>query len=109
MGNLVAFLFGAKGTSKRRGTYRALMACMLTVTCSALGVGAHATSTSFDGTAFGLGMDGAPAASDYTGAVNGFETSTAPILTSLLPYLALIMATWMGPGIGHRLVKQFTH
>jgi hypothetical protein len=88
------------------GFLRGAGLCALMVAMELVAPGAHAQSGSFT---YGLGQDGAPAATDYTGAVTGFNTSTAPILTALLPILALMMAVWQGPRIGKKLITTFIH
>ena len=51
---------------------------------------AHATGATTP--TYGLGTDGAPAATDYYSAAEGFHQTLAPLLTAILPVLVLILA-----------------
>jgi hypothetical protein len=57
---------------------------------------------------YGLGQNGAPAATDYYNAANGFSSSIGPILTAILPVLLLMLAIWNGPRIIKGLVTKFS-
>ena len=58
---------------------------------------------------YGLGQNGAPAATDYYNAANGFSSAIGPILTAILPVLLLMLAIWQGPRIIKALVMRFSH
>lgn len=58
---------------------------------------------------YGLGQGGSPAATDYTGAAMGFNTSLSPLLTAILPTLVVILAIFQGPRVLKKLVTMMAH
>lgn len=72
-------------------------------------VAAHPAMAQTTSGAYGLGQNGAPAASDFTSATQGFSASISPMLTAILPYLIGILAVWKLPWLLKKLVSGFTH
>lgn len=61
------------------------------------------------GQTYGLGQAGSPAAADYLGAAQGFNSSLSPLLTAVLPVLVVILAIWTAPKLLKRLVTMMAH